>query len=89
MTQATKLPIYGVPFEMQRAEIGAWCWGERCGKGEAGAIVCGSDLPTLMPCAEPDCPFVDRQSDTTIGDVDGRPVYLRKLRDLADEVPTP
>lgn len=67
-----------VPFQPFAADL---CWGS-CGKGIVGAI----DIPmgnggiACIACRQDDCPHLDRQMDDSMGDVNGEPVYLRKLR---------
>jgi hypothetical protein len=77
-----KLPLFGVAYPIQAEQISAWCWGSGCGKGLAGAINLGDGLPLVVPCNEPDCPYLDKQMDEPVGESEGRPLYLRKLREV-------
>ncbi len=83
MTREEKSPLWAVPFPIQEEQIGAWCWGQGCGKGHIGAVDLGP--ATAVVCSEPTCPFVDRQMDEPLGEVEGgRPVFLRKLREVKE-----
>ena len=74
------MPIYGLVFALQEKEITKYCFGE-CKKIVLGAIDGGDGIGTLIPCKEADCPFLEKQMETSIGssNIDGEPVYLRKL----------
>jgi hypothetical protein len=72
-------PLFAVVFEMQKAQIEAWCWGE-CGHGVCGAIDLGPC--TAVPCNLEECPHLDREMTEPMGTVQGRAVYLRKLQEV-------
>jgi len=80
--------LYLVHFELQRAQINAWCWGKGCGKGIVGAIDLGPN-GSAIPCREPNCPHLDRQMVEPMGTLSGvsqgEPVYLRKLLPVTPE----
>lgn len=78
MTDKGKL--FAVVFEMQQAQISAWCWGAGCGGGLCGAIDLGQF--TAVPCRTSPCPHLDREMTEPCGEVDGEPVYLRKLAEV-------
>ncbi len=82
MKKSEKKPIFGVLFPIQKKQIEAWCWGPGCGAGQIGAIGLGDGMPECVPCNKPECPFLEKQGAQPVGDVDGRPLYLRKLRDV-------
>lgn len=72
-------PLYGVLFPYQKAQIEAWCWGE-CGGGLCGCIDIGP--AHVVPCNDAHCPHLDKQMDESIGESQGRPLFLRKLHDV-------
>jgi hypothetical protein len=74
--------LFVVPFPIQKREIDALCWGSGCGLGIIGAIDLG--VCTGVPCRVQSCPHVDREMDKAMGEVNGEPVYLRKLKAVTD-----
>jgi len=79
--------IYAVPIVPGHDEwVTTLCWGS-CGKGICGAFDLGSvGVPaSAIPCREEQCPYLDRESDESIGTVDGDYVYLRKLKKPEDK----
>ncbi len=71
--------LFAVLFPIQKAQIEAWCWGA-CGHGVCGAIDLGPC--EAVPCNEVNCPHVERELAEPCGNVQGRDVYLRKLKDV-------
>ncbi len=51
--------------------------------GDCGKIICaGLDLEELgssFICRQDKCPYMEKQLDEPIGDLDGEQIYLRKL----------
>ena len=74
-------PMYGIAFPHQKAQISAWCWGV-CGHGQIGAIDIGETY--VIVCNEPLCLHLDKQTDEPLCEVDGRPLFLRKLKEVGD-----
>lgn len=72
--------IYLILFPHQKAQIEAWCWGPGCGKGIVSAVDIGPSATVV--CREESCPYLDRQMDEPLGDLDGEPCYLRKLKEV-------
>lgn len=75
--------LYAILVPVQQAQVEAWCWGNGCGKGLVGGIDLG--VCAAIPCDQDVCPHVDRQMEEPWGEVDGRQVYLRKLKPLHDK----
>ena len=72
--------LYAIVFEMQKDQIGKWCWGS-CGYGIVGALDFGHF--TAIGCKQEYCPHLDKQSEEPFVEMDsGAIVYLRKLKDL-------
>lgn len=86
-----------IPTEKQMETISAWCFNaDKCGavyfsglememgKDEKGEPVFVAGLP----CPRPDCPVVEKEMDESVGEVQGDPVFIRKLKeDLGDNPP--
>jgi hypothetical protein len=76
------MDIYGLVFLMpdQKKIIDGHCFGT-CKKIIVGGIHCEGIGP-LMVCRTPskDCPQFDKEMDESIGEVDGDPVFIRKLK---------
>jgi hypothetical protein len=72
--------LFAVLFPVQQRQIEAWCWGDGCGHGVCGAIDLG--MSAAIPCNQITCPHVDREMTEPCGEVQGRPVFLRKLREM-------
>ena len=73
--------LYLVPLTIQEF-AGGICWGS-CGLGQIGAVgidVGGGLTVECIPCREDECPYLDRQTDEPVGEVQGDPAYLRKLK---------
>ena len=72
--------LYAVCFSLQQKIIDAQCFGT-CGKLQVGAILL--DGFDWLPCREPDCPCVERE--TEIGQIEAygakENVILRKLKE--------
>lgn len=78
--------IYGVVLRLQEPEITANCYGNGCGRGIFAALF-DDDLGALVPCAQEECPHLDKQMDEPLWkDGEGRDVYLRRLRTLTANV---
>jgi len=73
---------FAILFPIQETQITAWCWNSACGHGEIGAVNIGDGLPLAILCGHEDCPHLDRQMDVPMGEVDGRMIYLRKLKEV-------
>ena len=75
-------PIYGLVIGIpeQKEIISKHCFGT-CGKIICGAIMSDS-CGELAVCRTPkeQCPCLDKQMDESIGEVQGEPIYLRKLK---------
>lgn len=90
---AGKSKIFALlPTEKQIETINAWCF-RKCGQIIFGGLTMdlgdeGSPVELeCFACRTVDCPVVDREIDEPVGDMDGDPVYIRKLKeDLDDEV---
>ena len=76
-------PLYGlvVGIKSQKAIIDAHCFGD-CGRIILGGVDGGDDLGLLLVCRTPaaECPHMDREMDKPIRDVQGDPIFLRKLK---------
>jgi len=74
--------IFGVVLRLQEAEITARCYGKECGRGIFAALF-DDDLGALVPCAQEECPYLEKQTDEPLWkDGEGRDVYLRRLTPL-------
>jgi hypothetical protein len=74
--------IYGVVLRLQEPEITARCYGKECGRGIFAALF-DDDLGALVPCAQEECPHLEKQTDEPLWkDGEGRDVYLRRLTPL-------
>jgi len=71
--------IYAISFEAQQQQISDWCWSHRCGNGNMGMSNFGGFY--MITCDQAECPRLDKQMDVPMGELDGDPVYLRKLRE--------
>jgi hypothetical protein len=73
--------LYLVPWTIQKF-AGDLCWGS-CGHGQCGAVAIdvGDRAIDCIPCRESDCPHAERTMNEPIGEVQGEPAYLRKLRE--------
>jgi len=75
-------PIYGliVGIPSQRQIIEAHCFGD-CGKIIAGAIV-DEQIGEIGVCRTPkqECPHFDKEMEEAFGEVNGEPVFIRKLK---------
>ena len=76
--------MYLIVINLQKPQVDSHCCGPKCGKGVFGAVTVPMGEGTLhcVPCnhAADECPILDRQMPTPMGEVDGRPAYLRKLK---------
>ncbi len=72
-------PLYGILFPHQRAQIKEWCWG-KCGLEQIGAVDIGPAL--VIICQQGDCPHLDKELGEPMGEIAGRPLFLRKLLDV-------
>lgn len=74
-------PIYAlaVGIKEQEAIINEHCFGT-CGKIIVGGIVLGEGQ--FMPCRTPkeQCPRFDKEMDEAVGEINGDPVFVRKLK---------
>ena len=78
--------IYGVVLRLQEPEITARCYGKECGRGIFAALF-DDDLGALVPCAQEECPHLEKQTDEPLWkDGEGRDVYLRRLTPLTANV---
>ena len=74
--------LYGVVLRLQDPEITANCYGNGCGRGIFAALF-DDDLGALVPCAQEECPHLEKQMDEPLWkDGEGRDVYLRRLKSL-------
>ena len=74
--------LYGVVLRLQEPEITANCYGNGCGRGIFAALF-DDDLGALVPCAQEECPHLEKQMDEPLWkDGEGRDVYLRRLKSL-------
>lgn len=74
--------IFGVVLRLQEPEITANCYGRGCGRGIFAALF-DDDLGALVPCAQEECPHLDKQTDEALWkDAEGRDVFLRRLKAL-------
>ncbi len=74
-------PIYALVLSLQEPEITAHCFGD-CGKGLMAGLY-DPDLGNLIPCAQTECPHLEKQSDESLWtDAQGRPVFLRRLKPM-------
>ena len=76
------MPIYGLIFLLpdQQKIIEDHCFGT-CKKIIVGGVYCDGIGP-LMVCRTPakDCPQFDKEIDEPAGNVNGEPVFIRKLK---------
>lgn len=76
-------PLYGlvIGIPSQKAIIDAHCFGD-CGRIILGGVDGGDDVGALLVCRTPaaECPHLDREMDEPMGDVQGDPIFLRKLK---------
>lgn len=84
MGKAKKRPLYGLVFGIpgQQAIIDKHCFGT-CGKVIVGAINAGDQIGMVFPCRTPasKCPQFDREMDEPIGDINGDPLFIRKVKE--------
>lgn len=77
------MTIYGIVTCLpdQMALWTAECWGA-CGKGIVGAVIVEEINGEIGVCRQtPEtCPCFDKQLDFAIGDVNGDPLVIRKLK---------
>ena len=73
--------MYGLVLDLpkQREQIEKHCFGD-CGKIIIGSVV-DAELGELAMCNQEDCPYLDKQMEEAIGEVDGVKIYLRKLKE--------
>lgn len=75
-------PIYGLIFHLpdQQKIIDEHCF-RTCKKIIIGGVYC-EGVGSLMVCrtSAKDCPQFEKEMDEPIGDVDGEPVFIRKLK---------
>jgi hypothetical protein len=82
MNQIKMKPIYGLIWGIPDQEkiIDAHCF-KTCGKIIVGGIT-DKELGALMVCRTPkdQCPHLDKEMDEPFGEVNGEPVFIRKLK---------
>ena len=75
-------PIYGLVFLLQDQQkiIDDKCF-RTCKKIIVGGVHC-DEIGPLMVCRTPaaECPQLDKEMDEPVGDVNGDPVFIRKLK---------
>ena len=75
-------PIYGLVFLLpdQQKIIDDHCFGT-CKKIIVGGVHC-EGIGSLMVCrtSAKECPQFDKELDEPVGDVNGDPVFIRKLK---------
>jgi len=71
------MKAYATVWMAQAVEINKYCFGE-CGKANI-SLVMDEQLGGLSTCNVEKCPFLDKQIDEPVGEVEGDNVYLRKL----------
>lgn len=69
--------IFGVIASIQHKEIEKICFG-RCKKMLIGIIRDGQ-FGEIMPCGEENCPYETGRAKKSIGKVDGKDLWLRKI----------
>lgn len=76
-------PIYGLVFLIpdQQKIIDEHCF-KTCRKIIVGGVNCEGIGP-LMVCrtVAKDCPQIDKEMDEPVGDVNGDPLFIRKLKE--------
>jgi hypothetical protein len=79
-------PLFGLVFSIdsQRQVIDKYCFGE-CGRVLFAGMDGGDGIGALIPCSVDDCPFEEKRTDEPIGDINGRPVFIRKLIERAEK----
>ena len=74
--------IFAVSPFAQKKEVDKFCFGS-CGKILIGALtLCGGGF---FPCGEEICPHEEKHMEEPVGSIESGPVYLRKLKEAADE----
>ncbi|NQT04171.1 MAG: hypothetical protein HQ580_19250 [Planctomycetes bacterium] len=71
--------LFAISALIQEKQAQKYCF-DQCGK----IIIGGLDDATLgpcFPCRQEDCPFEFKRTSEPVGDVDGIPVYIRRLID--------
>ena len=69
--------LFALVLGLQEPEITAHCFGD-CGKALLAGIS-DPDLGALIPCAQEECPHLEKQMDEPLGTSDGYQIYLRRL----------
>jgi len=81
---STPTTIYALVLGLQEPEITKHCFGD-CGKGLLAGLM-DPDLGALIPCAQAECPHLEKQMDESLWTtVEGHSVYLRRLKPIQQE----
>jgi len=72
--------MYFIIFELQKAQIGRWCWGSACGKGLIGGLTLGPF--TGIGCRQEKCPHSAMDEGSPMAELHGEPIVLRKLTEV-------
>jgi len=87
MKKENSMPLFGIVslLKYQNELVGKYCF-DICGKLIIGGIR-DVDIGCMFVCQQlpEDCMCFDKQTDNPLGEVNGRPVYLRKLHSLIEE----
>ena len=75
------MTLYGIcwAFPKQRALADKHCFGD-CGKAIVGSIH-DPEIGEILPCRTDDCPYLDSNMPVSFGEVNGEPLFLRKLKE--------
>lgn len=73
-------PLYGLVMMMQEKTITDICFW-KCGKVLFAGADGGEGIGPLFLCRSGKCAYLDKQMDEPLGDIDGDPLYLRKLKE--------
>lgn len=73
-------PIYGLIIAIPEQDklITKYCFGD-CGKVICAGID-GEVFGPIFPCRQKECPHLDKEIDEPIGDINGHPLFIRKLK---------
>lgn len=83
--KAVKQRLFGVcwAFPKQRAFAEKHCFGD-CGHAIIGSIH-NPEIGEILPCRQEVCPYLDSQMEVSCGEVNGEPLFLRKLKEVFND----
>ena len=71
--------LFAISAMMQEKQAIKYCFGE-CGKILVGGLD-EAHLGPCYPCRQDDCPYEMKRTSVPMGEVQGEPVYVRRLID--------